>query len=111
MIQRGQIFWATFLPPDRGRPVLILTREVILPFLSTVTVAPITSNIRDIASEVLLTPEDDGVALVGAVNLDNIQTIEQRELGNLLTALFPQRMQEVERALCFALGVDTNLLA
>ena len=110
-MQRGQIFWYTFQPPDKRRPVLILTRDVVIPFLTTVTIAPITSAMRDIPSQVLLTPGDDGVALVSVVNLDNVQTIEKRKLENMLTTLSLQRMQEVERALCFALGVNMNLFA
>ena len=98
--------WYTFRSPDKRRPVLVLTRNSAIGFLTNITVAPITSTIRDIPSEALLTPHDDGVQMVCAVNLDNIQTVRKSGLGSLITTLSPLRMQEVERALCFALGMD-----
>ena len=57
-MRRGEIRWYTFKTPDKKRPVLILTRDSILDVLSEVTIAPITSTIRHIPSEVVLTPGD-----------------------------------------------------
>ena len=108
-MRRGDVCWYTFRAPDKRRPVLILTRNSAIGFLSGITVAPITSTVRDIPTEVLLTPQEDNVQVVCAVNLDNIQTVQKAGLGSLITALSPARMQDAERALCFALGMD-NLL-
>ena len=53
-MKRGEIRWYKFAHPDKKRPVLILTRDSILEYLGEVTVAPVTSTIRDIPSEVAL---------------------------------------------------------
>lgn len=57
-MERGEIRWYRFPDPDKKRPVLLLTRDSVLEYLGEVTIAPITTTIRDIRSEVLLTPED-----------------------------------------------------
>lgn len=98
--------WYTFRSPDKRRPILILTRNSAIGFLTGITVAPITTNIRDIPTEVVLTPDEDGVPELSAVTLDNIQTVHKGGLSALITTLSPERMQDVERALCFALGMD-----
>ena len=108
-MKRGKVRRYDFAAPDKCRPVLILTRTSALRFLTGITVAPITSTIRTIPSEVLLTPEEDGVLELCAVNLDNIQTVPKAQLGALLTTLSLARMGEVEEALCFALGMDALL--
>lgn len=102
---RGEIRWYRFAGPDKTRPVLILTRDSILDLLGEVTIAPITSTIRDIPSEVLLT-EEDGMPRSCAVNLDHVQTVPKAKLGALITSLLPERMQEVRTALLFALDFD-----
>lgn len=108
-MKRGEIRWYSFAAPDKRRPVLILTRTSALRFLTGVTIAPITSTLRNIPSEVMLTPEDDAVLNVSAVSLDNVQTVQKRQIGAHLTTLSPLRMREVEQALCFALGMDRLL--
>ncbi len=102
---RGEIRWYRFAGPDKTRPVLVLTRDSILDLLGEVTIAPITSTIRDIPSEVLLT-EEDGMPRPCAVNLDHVQTVPKAKLGALITSLLPERMQEVRAALLFALDFD-----
>ena len=106
---RGEVRWYTFRAPDKRRPVLLLTRNSALAFLNSVTIAPITTTIRDIPTEVYLTPEDDGVLEICAANLDNVQTVQKRQIGSLLTTLSSMRMNDVEEALCFALGMDSRL--
>ncbi len=69
------------------------------------TVAPITSTIRGVPSEVALGPED-GMRQPCAVNLHNLVTISQQGLGRRLTQLNPRRMRDVRAALAFALGCD-----
>jgi len=105
-MNRGDIRWYTFKAPDKRRPVVILTRDSAIPFLRGITVAPITSTIRDIPSEVYLAPEEDGTPLPSAINFDNMQTVPKHKIGSLITKLSLERMGEVESALCFALGVD-----
>lgn len=82
---------------------MILTRDSILESLGEVTIAPVTTTIRDIPSEVVLTGED-GMPRACAVNLDHVQTVAKGKLGPLITTLPMVRMQEVRAALLFALG-------
>jgi len=100
---RGEIRWYRFASPDKKRPVLILTRNSVLDYLGEVTIAPITTTIRDIPSEVLLT-EEDGLHRTSAINLDHVQTVSKEKIGALLTRLTAERMEEVRSALLFALG-------
>ncbi len=102
-MKRGEVRWYRFPQPDKKRPVVILTRNSALEFLGEVTVAPITSTIRDIPSEVLLTKED-GMPRDCAVNLDHIQTVSKGKIGALITTLSSAKMTEVRSALLFAVG-------
>lgn len=95
--------WFRFATPDKQRPVLVLSRDSSLEFLSEVTVAPITSTIRDIPSEVLLGPAD-GMPKDCAVNLDHIQTVAKAKVGGLIATLPATRLMEVRSAMLFALG-------
>jgi mRNA interferase MazF len=85
--------------------VLVLTRSSAIPYLSRATVAPITSTIRGVPSEVALGPED-GMKQPCAVNLHNLMTVSQANLGRRVAELEPRRMREVCAALAFALGCD-----
>ena len=104
-MRRGEVRWYTFQAPDKRRPVLILTRDSAIGFLNALTVAPITTTIRDIPSEVLLTPED-GLQTDCAANMDNIQTVPKHRLGSMISYLSLDRMEEVNQAIAFALGLD-----
>jgi mRNA interferase MazF len=104
-MQRGEIRWYRFSSPDKKRPVLLLTRDSVLDYLGEVTIAPITTTIRDIPSEVLLT-SDDGMPRPCAVNLDHLQTVAKDKLGGIITVLPLSRMNEVRSALLFALGFN-----
>jgi mRNA interferase MazF len=94
-----------FPSPDKERPVLVLTRGSAIVYLSRVTVAPITSSIRGVPSEVALGPED-GMRQPCAINLHNLVTVSQEGLGRRLTQLSARRMREVCAAMAFALGCD-----
>ena len=102
-MHRGEVRWYTFSKPDKRRPIVILTRDSALEFLGEVTVAPVTSTIRDIPSEILLT-EADGLFRDCAVNLDHIQTVAKGKIGPVITTLSPQKMSELRSACLFALG-------
>lgn len=94
-----------FRPPDEPRPVLLLTRSEALRYLSKVTVAPITSTIRGVASEVRLDVED-GMKGPCAVNLHNLVTLAQGGLGRRVAKLSERKMRLVCEALTFALGCE-----
>ncbi len=107
-MKRGEVRWYTFKVPDKRRPVLILTRDSAIGLLNAVTIAPITSTVRDIPTEVYLTPVD-GMHAECAVNLDNVQTVPKGNLGPLIAILPSERMEEVKQAIRFALGFDSPL--
>jgi mRNA interferase MazF len=102
----GEVRWYTFKAPDKRRPVLILTRNSAINFLNSLTIAPITTTIRDIPSEVYLSPAD-GLLTECAANLDNIQTVPKAKIGQSIATLSSERMAEVRRAISFALGFDS----
>jgi len=102
-MKRAEVRWYKFPQPDKRRPVVILTRDSALEFLGEVTLAPITSTVRDIPSEVLLTKKD-GMPRDCAVNLDHIQTVSKGKIGPLITTLSSAKMTELRSALLFALG-------
>jgi mRNA interferase MazF len=106
-IARGDVRLYTFPPPDKKRPVVVLTRNSAIGYLSTVTVAPITSAIRGVPSEVVLT-EEDGMKAPCAVNLHNPVTVVQDRLGKRVAQLSSLRMHEICAALRFSLGCDAG---
>ena len=103
MIRRGEIRWYRFTRPDRKRPVLILTRDSVIGRLNEVTVAPITTSIRDIPTEVALKGGDE-MPRDCAINLDHLQTVPKARLGALITTLSSTHMDGVRNAILFALG-------
>jgi mRNA interferase MazF len=106
-VNRGDICWYTFKTPDKKRPVLILTRDSAIGILHSVTVAPITSTIRSIPTEVVLT-EDDGLPNTCAANFDNLQTVPKSNIGSRIARLTAAKMQEATAAVSFALGFDSD---
>lgn len=104
-IARGDVRLYNFAPPEKNRPVVVLTRDSALAFLGTVTVAPITSTIRGVPSEVILN-EEDGMKAPCAVNLHNPVTVSQDRLGKRVAQLSALRMHEICAALRFSLGCD-----
>ena len=106
-ISRGEVRLYQFAPPDKKRPVVVLTRDSAVPYLSSVTVAPITTAIRNAPSEVLLT-ENDGMKTHCAVNLHNVVTVAQNRLGRRVAQLSSAKMAEICAALRFSLGCDAG---
>jgi mRNA interferase MazF len=104
-MKHGDVFIYEFQPPDKRHPVVILTRTSAISFLHSVTIAPITSTIRGIPTEVVLTPAE-GFANDSAINLDNIQTVSKAKLKTYVTHLSPAKIQALHRAISFALGFD-----
>ena len=102
-VGRGEVRLYRFPPPDKQRPVLVLTRDSAVSYLTRVTVAPITSTIRGVPSEVALGP-DDGMKQPCAVNLHNVVTVSKERLGRRVAQLDERRMRDVCDALGFALG-------
>ena len=104
-MKRGDVRWYKFAKPDKSRPVVVLTRDSIIPHIGEVTVAPVTSTIRDIPSEVLL-DKVDGMPRECAVNCDHMQTVAKAKIGSLLTSLSAARMREIRAAIVFAIALS-----
>jgi len=104
-MKRGEVRWYKFEKPDKGRPVVVLTRDSIIPHIGEVTVAPVTSTIRDIPSEVLL-GKVDGMPRECAINCDHMQTIDKARIGSLITSLSRARLHEVRAAIAFAIALN-----
>lgn len=104
-MNRGDVCWYTFKPPDKKRPVLILTRDSAIAVLNSVTIAPITSTIRSIPTEVVLT-KDDGLPNTCAANIDNLQTVPKSNIGECIARLTTSKMKEAAAAVSFALALD-----
>ncbi|HEV8239995.1 MAG TPA: type II toxin-antitoxin system PemK/MazF family toxin [Thermoanaerobaculia bacterium] len=104
-VNRGEIWLYTFKRPDKRRPVVVLSRQNVLAFMRTVIVAPITSTIRGIPSEVLVGVEE-GLKAPSAVKLDNVQAVEQSGLHAFVGSLSRDKMRDVCRALAVATGCD-----
>lgn len=100
-VNRGDIWLYTLEPPDKRRPVLVLSRSDVIGLLRTVMVAPITSTIRGAPSEVIV-GIDEGLKGPSAVNLDHVQTVEQDRLQRRLGSVAPEKMSAVCRALAIA---------
>jgi len=103
-MKRGEIRWYKFTRPDKKRPVLILTRDSILEYLGEVTIAPITTTVRNIPSEVFLSNQN-GIPRDCAINCDHIQTVAKAKIGTLITTLTPDKMEETRKAIAFALSL------
>jgi mRNA interferase MazF len=103
-MKRGEVRWYKFDPPDKRRPVVILTRDSVIQYLGEITVAPVTSRIRDIPTQVVLT-EQDGMPRECAINCDHVQTVPKAKIGPAITTLPARRMEEVREAITFALDL------
>lgn len=106
-VNRGEIWLYTFRPPDKRRPVLVLSRPDVIPLLSTVMVAPVTSTIRGAPSEVVV-GVDEGLKSRSAVNLDHVQTVAQEALRHYVGSLTREKMTDVCRRLAIAVACDPH---
>lgn len=102
----GDVRLVEFSAPDKTRPALVLTRTSAVRYLNHVTVAPITSTIRDAPTEVRLGTEH-GLKSASAVNLHALQTIDKRRLGRYLGSIPADLRREIRAALLFALDLET----
>lgn len=107
VVNRGDVCWYTFKTPDKKRPVLILTRDSAIGVLNSVTIAPITSTIRSIPTELVLT-EEDGLPQTCAANFDNLQTVLKSQIGDRITQLSRRRIKEASAAISFALALNDD---
>ena len=102
-VNRGEIWRYRLGGPDQKRLVVVLTRQEVIPLLHTLMVAPVTSTIRGVPSEVLVGTKE-GLKHESAINLDHVQTVEQARLDGYIGHLEPDKMREVCHALAVAAG-------
>lgn len=100
---RGELWWCE-LPQIGRRPVVVLSRDAAIPRLRRALVAPCTTRIRALASEVTLEPGDDPVPQRSAVNLDSVESVSVAVLVQRIGRLADLRMREV----CAALNVAVD---
>ena len=103
-MRRGEVWWADLPAPAGKRPVVLLSRNEAYSVRELVTVAPVTTRIRGIPTEVPLGLED-GLPKRCVVNLDTITTIPKRALTGCVTPLAREKVAAIDRALRFALGL------
>lgn len=102
---RGEIWWCEVAEIGR-RPVVVLSRDAVIPRHRRALVAPCTTTVRGLASEVVLEPGDDPVPLRSAVNLDSIESVSIAILVERLGRVAETRMREICAAL--AVAVDCS---
>jgi len=100
---RGELWWCELAEIGR-RPVVVLSRDTAIPRLGRALVAPCTTNIRALASEVVLEPGDDPIPRRSAVNLDSVESVSIAVLVSRLGRLADDRMREI----CGALEVAVD---
>lgn len=101
--ERGEVWWCELAEVGR-RPVVVLSRDAVIPRHRRALVAPCTTTVRGLASEVVLEPGDDPVPLRSAVNLDSVESVSTGVLVRRLGRLADTRMRE----LCSALAVAVD---
>ena len=102
---RGEIWWCE-LPEIGRRPVVVLSRDPAIPRLRRALVAPCTTTIRNLPSEVGLNAGDDPVPLDSAVNLDSVESVSVGTLTERLGRLSDGRMRQICQALAVAVDCD-----
>jgi mRNA interferase MazF len=104
-LSRGEVRMFRFARPDKRRPVLILSRQAVIDALGTVTVAAITSTHHGAPTEVEVGTAE-GLKNASIVNLANVFTVRQSDVGTYLGALDAEKMAQVCEALAIAVGCD-----
>jgi mRNA interferase MazF len=103
---RGELWWSE--PPEIGRrPVVILTRDPAIRRLGRALVAPCTTKLRGLSTEVILEPGDDPVGRPTAVNLDSVECLSIGVLVERVGRLSDARMRQICSALAVATGCGT----
>jgi mRNA interferase MazF len=103
MPRRGEVWWSE-LPEIGRRPVVVLSRDAAIPRLRRALVAPCTTTLRGIRSEVVLEPGDDPVPRTSAVNLDSVESVSIGVLVERLGTLSGDRMRDI----CVALEIAVD---
>ncbi len=103
-MKRGEVWWVQFPDPVGARPAVLVSRDQAYRVRAAVTVVPLTQTIRRMPVEVSLGPAE-GIPKRSVANADVIMTVPKDLLVNYLTTLAPAKLQELERAIKFALDL------
>lgn len=98
---RGEVWWCELVDIGR-RPVVVLSRDAVIPRHRRALIAPCTTTVRGLVSEVVLEPGDDPVPRRSAVNLDSVESVSVSVLVERLGRLSGARMRQVCDALTSA---------
>lgn len=104
-MRRGEVWWAEQPEPIGRRPVILLSRDEAYAVRNAVTVAQITTTIRNIPVEVAL-DEKDGLPQKCVVNLDTITTIRKAILTKRICSLGADKIEQIDKAIKFALALE-----
>ena len=104
-LHRGDVWWAELAPPEKTRPVVLVSREEAYAVRRLVTVAYVTTRQRGIPTHVSV-GRDEGLSREGVVNCDQLNTVPRTLLSEKIGSLGPAKMGEVDEALRLALGLD-----
>lgn len=104
-MRRGEVWWAEQPEPIGRRPVLLLSRDEAYDARNAVTIAQITTTIRNIPVEVLL-DEKDGLPQKCVVNLDTIATVRKAILNKRICSLDSEKIEQIDKAIKFALSLE-----
>ena len=107
---RGEVWWCE-LPEIARRPVVVLSRDAAIPRLRRALVAPCTTTIRGLPSEVVLEVGDDPIPRRSAVNLDSVESVSISVLSERLGRLSDDRMREICSALAVAVDCASSPVA
>lgn len=105
---RGEVWWCELAQVGR-RPVVVLSRDAVIPRHRRALVAPCTTTIRGLASEVVLEPGSDPIPLRSAVNLDSVESVANEVLVERIGRLADLRMREICAALAIAVDCSAHL--
>ena|SRR3990167_9463856 len=104
-MRRDEVWWAEQPEPIGRRPVLLLSRDEAYEVRNAVTVAQVTTTIRNIPVEVVL-DEKDGLPQKCVVNLDTIATVRKTILTEKISSLSPEKIEQIDKAIKFALALE-----
>lgn len=103
-MRRGDVYWAQFPAPVGKRPVVLVSRDEAYAIKTRVTVVAVTRTVRGIPTEVRVGPSE-GLPKVGVANADEVVTIPRTTLRDRIATLSSAKLDEIDAALRFALGL------
>ena len=104
-MKRGEVWWAELPKPAGRRPVILLSRDESYQVRNLVTIAPVTTRVRNLPVEVSL-GRAEGLSRACVANLDTVTTLPKKSLSARVSMLSVEKIRSLDEALCFALGLE-----